>query len=118
VRHAERRATDVSIRSGERWISSDRGIAEYRIARDGCFRAAIPLLPGVGLSQITGLRAQAHSRPPSGDDPGAAAGPAQLTRINKLFMLDENHRPGPSRVHWTGSITLTPDGPPVELPLK
>jgi hypothetical protein len=107
-----------AVRAGDRWIASDRGVPEYRIARDGCFRAAIPLPPAAGLSQITGLRAQAHNRVPSGDDPVAAAGPAQLTRINKLFMLDENYRPGPSRFHWTGSLPLTLDGPPAELPLK
>ena len=107
-----------AIRAGERWIVSDRGVPEYRIARDGCFRAAIPLPPSVGLSQITGLRAQAHSRLPNGDDPVGSAGPVQLTRVNKLFLLDEDYRPEPSRFHWTGSLTLVPDGPPAELPLK
>lgn len=107
-----------AIRAGDRWVVSDRGVPEYRIARDGCFRAAIPLPPAAGVSQITGLRAQAHTRLPNGDDPVASAGPVQLTRINKLFMLDEDYRPEPSRFHWSGSLILVPDGPPAELPLK
>ena len=107
-----------AVRAGDRWISSDRGIPEYRIARDGCFRAAVPVPQGTNFTELTGLRAAAHTRAPSDNEPVNPVGPAQLTRINKVFMLDDRYRPGPSRFDWTGSITLTPDGPPVELPLK
>ena len=107
-----------AVRAKGRWIASDRGVPAYRIARDGCFRAAIPLPPGTRLHHITGLRAQAYPSRSAADEPPDAVAPAYLFRLNKVFMLDDRYRPGPSRFEWTGSITLTPDGPPVELPLK
>src|SRR5438874_1908897 len=47
------------------WIASDRGLPQYRIVRDGCFRAAIPLPPGAQARDITALRARAYARAPS-----------------------------------------------------
>ena len=39
----EEKALAFAIRVGTQWISSDRDRIQYRIVRDGCFRAAIPL---------------------------------------------------------------------------
>src|SRR5436190_4075022 len=41
------------------WIPSDRGLRQYRIVRDGCFRAAIPLPAGTHAHDVRALRVQA-----------------------------------------------------------
>jgi len=99
------------------WIASDRGLPQYRIVRDGCFRAAIPLPPGAQATDITALRARAYTRAPSDGQPPPRANPVRLTRVNTLFMLDEAFRPGPPLVHWQGGATLAPDGVPFDLPI-
>ena len=97
------------------WIVSDRGLPQYRIVRDGCFRAAIPLPPATAARDIRALRARAYSRPPSDGQRAAPAGPVRLTRINTVFLLDEGFRPGPSLLRWSGDATLAADGPPFDL---
>jgi hypothetical protein len=100
------------------WIASDRGVQQFRIVRDGCFRAAIPLPSGAQASDIRTIRASAHERPPADDRPAPAPSPVRLTRINTVFMLDPRYVPGPSRFHWEGAATIRPGGPPLELPLR
>jgi hypothetical protein len=106
-------------RSALMWISSDRGLEKYRIVRDGCFRAAIPLPKGVQARDVQLLRARAFARPPA---PGRAAAPAnrvRLRRVNTMFMLDEHYQPGPSMMqHWTGIAPIDPGGLPFDLLLK
>ena len=46
-------ALAFAINVDDRWIASDRG-RDYRIARDGCFRAAIPLPPSRTSRDIKG----------------------------------------------------------------
>jgi hypothetical protein len=108
----ERGALAFAIRLKDEWIASDRGIGEYRIMRDGCFRAAIPLPASAGASDVRALRAQAYTRPPKGKAPPEPAGTVRLTRINRVFMLDETFKPQPPLMTWRGITTLTPDGPP------
>ena len=105
-----------SINVDGQWISSDRG-ADYFIARDGCFRAAIPAPRAITAQDIRGLRAHAHRRP-SKDQQSTPAGPLRLTRINKVFTYDRDYQPVASLVSWTGSIELQPGGAAVELPYK
>src|SRR3954454_5813579 len=47
------------------WTSSDRGRAQYRIVRDGCFRIATPLPSGTRVADIRAVRAYAFERPPA-----------------------------------------------------
>jgi hypothetical protein len=108
-------ALAFALRVKNDWISSDRGVQQYRIARDGCFRAAIPVPASVTPRDITGLRARAHTRPASGSSPPPAAGTVRLTRINRMFMLDDDFRPQASFLEWRGARSLAPDGPPVEI---
>jgi hypothetical protein len=115
-------AFDVAVESGgqTKWHATDRGDARFRIARSGCFRAAVPLPAAVRASQITGLRARAYTRPPRQGEPPlpAGAGEAALSRVNTMFMLDGNFTPVPSGASWAGSIALPPDGAPVNIPVR
>jgi hypothetical protein len=105
-------ALAFSVRVGNQWLSSDRGMPEYRIVRDGCFRAAIPLPAGVAEGDLRVLRVQAFARPKR---PGTAG--ARLTRVNTLFMLDEAFLPRPSVLSWQGSRALNAGGEPLDLPI-
>lgn len=99
------------------WVASDRGVRQYRIVRDGCFRIATPLPAGVSDRDLRALRVMAYERPVATDAPKPAAAPVTLTRINTLFMLDERFRPGPSRLQWLGSTTIALGGAAFELPI-
>lgn len=95
-------------------LPSDRGIAEYRVVRDGCFRVAVPLPRGVSTADIRAIGVQAFAR----EGKPAPAGPARLTRVNALFALDDRFEPGPSLLKWEGSAELRPGGPPLEIPVR
>jgi hypothetical protein len=110
-------ALAFAIRAKDEWIPSDRGVREYRIVRDGCFRAAIPLPPAARGEDVRALRAQAFARPPREGSPPPPRTPIRLTRINKVFMLDDGYRPGATRLQWIGEKTLEPEGSPVEFAL-
>jgi hypothetical protein len=108
-------ALAFAIQVNGRWIPSDRGVREYRIVRDGCFRAAIPVADGIRPQDVRALRAQAYTRPPGNGKPAPPATPVRLTRVTRVFMLDDEFRPRASFMHWSGERTLAPDGPPVTL---
>ncbi len=55
-------ALAFAVRVGDNWITSDRGISEYRIVRDDCFRAAIPLPAPATGEDVRGVRVQAFER--------------------------------------------------------
>jgi hypothetical protein len=107
-----------SVRQPDRdliWTPSDRGRPQYRIVRDGCFRVATPLPAGTRSSDIRALRVQAFERPAADGVAPAASDPVRLTRINKVFMLDERYLPGPSILKWEGSQTIRAGGDPFEV---
>lgn len=120
-------ALAFALRAGDRWIPSDRGVREYRIVRDGCFRAAVPLPAAVRESDIVGIRAEASERPRQSGSPVPKATPVHLFRINTVFMLDDTYRPRPSLFRWEGSrvaahetpspLTLAP-GDHEEFPIR
>jgi hypothetical protein len=111
-------AVAVLVRVGDKWLSSDRGVPQYRIVRDGCFRAAIPLPEGTGPGDVRAVRVQAFARPlANGKTVPSDPVPARLTRINKLFMLDDYFVPQPSLLTWRGAATLRPGGVPLEIPV-
>jgi hypothetical protein len=103
----------IHVKGG--WIASDRGVRDYRIARDGCFRAAIPVPVGIGAEDVRALRAQAYTRASTSGTPPPPAGKVHLTRINRAFMLDDSYAPRPRLMNWTGSLALEPDGAPVTI---
>ena len=97
------------------WTPSDRGMPQYRIVRDGCFRAATPLPAGTRASDIHAIRVQAFERPPAEGAAPAAADPVQLMRINNVFMLDDHYLPGSSILKWEGPATIRAGGAPFEV---
>jgi hypothetical protein len=100
------------------WTPSDRGLPQYRIVRDGCFTIATPLPAGTRASDIRAIRVQAFERPPAEGKSRVAADAVRFTRINKVFMLDEHDRPGPSILTWEGSQTLRAGGEPFEMKVQ
>jgi hypothetical protein len=97
------------------WTASDRGRSEYRIVRDGCFRIATPLPAGTTASDIRAIQVHAYDRPPGKSGAPAASQPVNLTRINKVFMLDDSYLPGKSILHWEGSQAIAVGGAPFEV---
>ena len=105
-------AIAVGVKVSDQWLTSDRGVTEYRVVRDGCFRAAIPL-PGTATARdVTAVRVQAFVRK---DKP--ANTPSRFTRLNTVFSLDERFAPGPGLKRWEGNAVLQPGGPPFEIPV-
>lgn len=107
------RALAFAVRAGDRWFASDRGVPQYRITRDGCFRAATPLPAGLSSADVRGVRAQAYPR-----EGRAGSAAARLTRVNTVFMLDEQFVPGSSLATWRGSTELQAGGPSFDLPVR
>jgi len=105
----------VNVRN--EWISSDRGLRQFRIVRDGCFRLAIPLPDSARPEDIRGIRAIAYERPPADGKPQVVPTPVHLTRINKIFMLSDDFLPGGSRFAWRGTATIAAGGAPFDLPI-
>jgi hypothetical protein len=90
-----------------RWYESDRGLREFRVARTGCFRGAVPLPASAGAPDA--LRFRAYSLPPkAGEAPRLAS--VRVTRVNRIFMLGDDYVPRPSQYSWRGSLTLPIDG--------
>jgi hypothetical protein len=108
-------AFSLGMKSTSAWVSSDRGLRQYRIVRDGCFRAAIPVPAGTRPSDLRALRVLAYERPPAEGKPRVPPTPVHLTHINKVFLLDERFVPGPSLLKWQGNETIAADGAPFEV---
>jgi hypothetical protein len=105
-------AITASVNVDGTWHSSDRDVPEYRIVRDGCFRAAIPLPGEAGADDVSAIRFQAHARK------DRAAGASRITRLNRVFSLDDRFMPMPSLMQWEGSASLTPGGKPLDIPVR
>jgi hypothetical protein len=97
------------------WTASDRGLPQYRIVRDDCFTIATPLPAGTRAQDIRALRVHAFERPAADGKASVAAAPVRFARINKVFMLDERFLPGPSILHWEGSVAIPAGGEPFEI---
>jgi hypothetical protein len=101
------------------WYPTDRGEPRFRIARSGCFRAAVPLPDGVTADRLTALRLRAFTRPRRDGEPVVPPGTGRVTlqRLNGVFMLDEQYRPGTPRLLWTGAIEARGEAAPVPIPV-
>ncbi|MEO6212455.1 MAG: hypothetical protein ABIP65_02395 [Vicinamibacterales bacterium] len=100
------------------WYPTDRGEPRFRIARSGCFRAAVPLAAGVTAEKLAAVRMRAYTRPRRDGEPVMDAGTGRVTlhRVNGIFMLDDNYRPGTPRIRWIGTIEARGEAPPVPVP--
>ena len=99
----------ASAGGAPRWFDSDHGLPEFRIARGGCFRGAVPLPRAAGKPEAVRFRAYSRS-PQKGEASSAAAGSVRLTRVNQVFTLGDDYLPRPSTFSWRGSIALALDG--------
>lgn len=104
------RALTFAVQVEGQWIQADRGMPEYRIARDGCFRGAVPLPANATAADIRAVRVYAFTRQ---DKPGAAR--VIFTRLNRLFTFGDAFVAGTSVLHWEGKAELVPDGAPLEI---
>jgi hypothetical protein len=106
------------------WAPSDGGLPDFRIVLEharqrierpgGCFRAAVAAPAGAGPLQA--LRFRAHTLPPrAGETPAPGSARARLTRINKVFLLDDEYVPGANLLEWKGEMAVPPDDQPVEF---
>jgi hypothetical protein len=116
--HDAQLAFDVAADVGGRaeWRASDGGAARYRVSRSGCFRGAVALPE---QADVRGVRIRAHTRPPRrGEAPlPPGTGWARVTRVNRLFRLGQDLRPGPDLLTWTGDARLVGEGAGLEIPL-
>ncbi|MGH9349603.1 MAG: hypothetical protein ACRD26_20315 [Vicinamibacterales bacterium] len=114
--HVGGAALSFEVRAGNAWIPSDRGVPAYRIVRDGCVRAAIPLPEPLGPRDLRSLRVIASARPNASGV--SATVPVRLDRINTVFVLDERHRPGAPLLRWSGPAAIEVGGPPLEIAIR
>jgi hypothetical protein len=108
-------ALAISVRVRDLWFASDRGLQQYRIVRDGCFRVAVPVPDGTRAADVRALRLHAYPRPPAEGKPSAPSGPVRLTHINKVFMLDQQFIPGPSILRLQATASIDAGGSPFEV---
>jgi hypothetical protein len=108
-------ALAIGVRVRDRWVDSDRGRDDYRIARDGCFRVAVPLPDGTRIADVRALRVHAYPRRPAEGKPAAPPTAVRLTHINRVFMLDQHFIPGPSILRLQATATIDAGGPPFEV---
>jgi hypothetical protein len=118
--HDARLAFDVGVAGtrGVEWFASDAADSRFRVARSGCFRAAVALPPNTPDSAIRAIRLRASTRPPGKGEarlpPGT--GWARLTRVNRLFRLGADFAPGADLLRWTGDARLAGEAAGFELP--
>jgi hypothetical protein len=111
-------AVAFEVHAGGEWVASDRGLSQYRIARDGCFRSATPLPAGARAADVDAVRVLAYERPPAEGKPPVPPTGVRLTRVNKVFVLDERYVPGPVLLSWQGTVLIRPGGQPLEVALR
>ena len=105
-------ALAASVNVAGAWHSSDRGVAEYRIVRDGCFRAAVPLPGDTSARDVSAIRFHAHARK------DRASSTSRITSVNRVFSLDERFAPRASVFQWEGAASLMAGGPPLEIAVR
>lgn len=97
----------VAAGGESRWYFSDGGLPEFRIARSGCFRAAVPMQGPPNPKELVFLRVEPHVRPSrQGETRPPAAGHVRLRRVNRVFVLDADYAPGPTLFSWAGEVTI------------
>jgi len=88
------------------WYDADRGRAEFRIVRSGCFRGGVPL--PVGSGRPDAIRFRLWPRPGQPDAPAGSM--LAVTRVNKVFTLGDDYVPRLSLFDWVGWLDLPATG--------
>jgi hypothetical protein len=112
-------AFDIGVRAaggGLVWLPTDTD-PKFRIARGGCFRGGSPLPADIPSARVEGLRVRAYPRAPRAGETTPPQGAVTLERVTKVFMLNQDYVPTPLPVTWTGSLSVTTDGAPVQVPI-
>ncbi|HEV8346946.1 MAG TPA: hypothetical protein VGQ16_10250 [Vicinamibacterales bacterium] len=100
---------------GPRWFDSHRERNQFRIVRTGCFRGAVPLAGDSAIPKPDAIRFRAWPQAdPKTERPRVRV--VRVVRVNRIFTLDDDFLPRPMPFSWTGSLMLTLDGTPAELP--
>lgn len=109
------------------WAASDAGGPDFRVTvgsrrqgterPGGCFRAAVAAPAGAG--PLLALRWRAYPRPPAKDEPPPAPDTvhARLTRVTRVFQLDDEYVPGPDLFTSSQALELAIGGTPTEASL-
>jgi len=104
----------VMTSSGPRWFDSHRDRDQFRIVRTGCFRGAIPIPGGSRPGRIDAIRFRAWPQPEAKTPQPAV----RVTRVNRVFTLDDGYEIRPVQFEWRGSLSLKLDGTPAEVPFE
>ena len=86
----------VKLKGDQTWYSSDLGNNRYRIDRSGYFRTTVRLPGGTRLAQIERVEARCDAADKRDNEKRVLIADCKLETVNKMFMLDERYRPGPS----------------------
>jgi hypothetical protein len=100
----------VTTPAGPRWFDSHRDRDQFRIVRTGCFRGAIPVPRDAGPANA--IRFRGWRQP----DTNVVQPRVRVTRVNRIFMLDDDFLPRALEFEWKGSLALSLDGTPTDLP--
>lgn len=87
---------DVKFRGNPVWATSDFGIGYFRIDRSGYFRTTVRLPEGTDASQIEQLAVRcdlAFAPNKAADAQRITQATCGETRLDKVFVLDQNDRP-------------------------
>ena len=104
----------VSLRDG-RVFSGDLGRVDYAISRDGWVRTTVELPPHTKPADIATVGFHCIVAPPAKrGDPMPHSGTCELQRVSKMFLLDEQYRPGKSLLRMDKPVTI-PSGQAVLL---
>jgi hypothetical protein len=119
--HDARLAFDVAVAGarGVEWAASDAADPRFRVARGGCFRAAVALPPDTPDEALRAIRLRAYTRPAARGEAALPPGTgwARLTRVNRLFRLGADFTPGPDLLRWTGHARVEGERAGFELPI-
>ena len=119
--HDARLAFDVGVAGprGVIWMASDAADSRFRVARSGCFRAAVALPADTPDAAIRAIRLRAYTRPRGKGEAALPPGTgwARLTRVNRLFRLGTDSHPGRDLLRWTGEVRVAGEGAGFEIPV-
>ncbi len=83
----------VRLKNDPRWFSSNLGLSDYAIGRNGWVRSTVELPPGAKANQIAEIGLECVTPEEK------VAGTCEVLAVSKAFLLDDGYQPGPNI--WT-----------------